>query len=310
MDLNNLMKQAQAMQARMGVMQAKVAEIEADGASGGGLVSAMIGHGRTGGWWSMDLAGQRLEYAVPDAALLSAGPPSPPHVIFACATGNFSLREHDCLTEALFRAPGGPVLCVGATEDSHPLTNYYHSTALLASFGDASPRFGEQWLSSLRRAHATTEPDKELLVHALEPFMIRKQLRTADLRADHAMLYNIMGDPATRVFAPLKLKADIMEKAGQWQWLVPHPPAGARLLVQRREPLPEFPLTAPAGNREEAVKRMTEANGRLQFHTIAELTPGSKWSGKTPGPGTLRLVAVSPQGLLVASAEIKAAAAK
>jgi len=40
--------------------------------------------------------------------------------------------------------------------------------------------------------------DRILLVHALEPFMIKKQLSTADLRADHAMLYNIMGDPATR----------------------------------------------------------------------------------------------------------------
>ncbi len=274
--------------------------------TGGGLVSAMIGHGRTGGWWSMDLAGQRLEYAVADAALLTEGPPAPPHIIFACATGNFSLQEHDCLTEALFRAPGGPVLCVGATEDSHPLTNYYHSTALLESFGDAAPRFGEQWLRSLRKAHATTEPEKELLVHALEPFMIRKQLRTADIRADHAMLYNIIGDPATRVFAPQKLKADIVEKAGQWRWKVPHPPSGARLLVQRREPLPEFPLTPPAGNREEAIKRMTEANGRLQFHTIAELAPGETWSGKTPGPGTLRLVAVSGQEILVAAVEMKA----
>lgn len=42
MDLKNLMQQAQALQARMGEMQAKVAETEAEGAAGGGLVSARI----------------------------------------------------------------------------------------------------------------------------------------------------------------------------------------------------------------------------------------------------------------------------
>ena len=42
MDITKLMKQAQAPQARMGEMQAKVAEVEASGASGGGLVSARI----------------------------------------------------------------------------------------------------------------------------------------------------------------------------------------------------------------------------------------------------------------------------
>src|SRR5207244_111440 len=130
------------------------------------------------------------EYMVKDTAVLAAAMPAPPHIIFACSTGRFCLPEGDCLTESLFRAPGGPVLCVGATEDSHPLTNYYHSTALLNDLDEAEPRFGDLWLRSLRQANATTEPEKELLVHALEPVIIRKSLTTADIRADHAMLYN------------------------------------------------------------------------------------------------------------------------
>ncbi len=276
----------------------------------GGIISAMIGHGRNCAWWSMDLDEKRLEYAVTDAALLATGPPAPPHVIFACATGNFALREHDCLAEALFRAPGGPVLCVGASEDSHPLTNYYHSTSLLESLTSAPPRFGPLWLQSLRKANATTEPEKELLVHSLEPFMINKRLRTEDIRADHAMLYNILGDPATRVFAPRLLVAVITEEAGQWKWQVPSPPPGARLYVQRREPLPEFPLTSPAENREEALQRQADANGSLQFHTLTELKPGAKWSGQSPGPGTLRLVALSEKGLSVTAVEMKAPKAK
>jgi hypothetical protein len=270
--------------------------------AGGGLVSAMIGHGRAGGWWSMDLAGKKLEYMVKDAASLATAMPSPPHVIFACSTGRFCLPESDCLTESLFRAPGGPVLCVGATEDSHPLTNYYHSTALLKDLDGAEPRFGTLWLNSLRQANATTEPEKEMLVRALEPVIIRKSLTTADIRADHALLYNIMGDPATRVFSPQKLNANITEKGGQWHWKVPQPPPGTRLLVQRRDPLPDFGLTTVAPSKEDGLKRLTEANAKLRFQTVAELAPGTGWSGMTGGPGTLRLVAISARGVWVVAA--------
>ena len=242
----------------------------------------------------MDYAGQKLEYVVADALRLTGDRPSPPHVIFACATGNFALPENDCLAEALFRAPGGPVLCAGATQDSHPLTNYYHSTALLESLATGIPRFGDLWLRSLRKANATSEPEKELLVHVLEPLLIKKSLTTADIRADHAMLYNLIGDPATRMFTPEKLQAEITEENGQWRWSVPQPPPGARLLVQRRAPLPKFALTDPVATRDGATSRLTEANARLQFVTQLELPGGKKWSGLTPGPGTLRLVAISP----------------
>lgn len=268
----------------------------------GGLISAMIGHGRPSAWWSMDVSGGRLEYAVTDAALLTGVTATPPHVIFACACGDFAFQGGECLTEALFRAPGGPVLCVGAAEDSHPLTNYYHSTALLDCLDTAEPRFGDLWLRSLRKANGTTEADKELLVHVLEPLMINKSLSTADLRADHAMLYNIMGDPATRVFAPRKLAAEIIEKDGQWQWKVPHPLPGAKLLVQRRKPLPEFLLSKTAVGRTEAGQRLKEANEALQFKTVTEIPAGENWEGTTAGPGTLRLIAMSSTGLAVAAA--------
>ena len=41
-NLGNLMKQAQQMQAKMGEMQAKLAEVEMTGASGGGLVNITL----------------------------------------------------------------------------------------------------------------------------------------------------------------------------------------------------------------------------------------------------------------------------
>ncbi len=274
-----------------------------DRLGGGGLVSAMIGHGRPGGWWIMDHGGRRLDYELKDAAQLTGAVPAPPHLVFACATGDFALQDRDCLAEALFRAPGGPVLCVAASEDSHPLTNYYHSTAMLAALEGAEPRLGPLWLRSLRKAHTAHEPDKELLVRALEPLLIKKSLTTEDIRADHAMLYNIFGDPATRVFAPRSLAAQITEENGRWQWSVPQPPAGARLLVQRRDHVPDFAYQTPAASREAAARRMEEANAAFRFQTVEEIPAGGEWRGSIPAKGTLRLVALSREGIAVAAAE-------
>jgi hypothetical protein len=214
------------------------------------------------------------------------------------------LEKGDCLAEALFRAPGGPVLCAAASEDSHPLTNYYHSSSMLESLNATAPRFGDLWLASLRKANATTEPEKELLVHALEPLMIKTSLSTADLRKDHAAMYNIIGDPATRLFSPQKLEAGISIKDGAWQWSVPHPPEGASLYVQVLAPLPQFSLSKPAQGRAESLKNLAEANAKLRFQTITRIPAGKPWTGTVPGPGTLRLVAVSNSALSVAASRM------
>ncbi len=273
----------------------------------GGLLSAMIGHGLAREWWCMDYGNRRLMYRTADAALMKGGEVSPPHLIFACGCGQFTLERGDCLTEALFRAPGGPVLCVGASEDSHPLTNYYHSSSVLASLEDRDSGFGDLWLRSLKKANATTEPEKEMLVHALEPLMIKKQLNTADLRRDHAALYNIIGDPATRLFAPRKLEAVFTVRDGAWHWSVPSRPAGATLLVQHLSPLPSFALGKPAATRAESLRQLADANAKLTFQTIAEVPAGASWSGITPGPGTLRLVAKTPSALFVAASRMEPA---
>jgi hypothetical protein len=272
----------------------------------GGLVSAMIGHGQPRSWWCMDHAGQRLMYWAKDAALMNSGSVSPPHIIFACSCGDFALEKDDSLAEALFRAPAGPVLCAAASQDSHPLTNYYHSTALLEKLDSPGPRFGDLWRDSLRKASTATDPEKELLVRALEPLMIKKSLNTAELRADHQALYNIIGDPATRLFAPRKLEAEVSVKDGAWQFRIPHPPQGAKLVVQVRPPLPDFVLSKPAADRAESLKNQSEANAKLQFKTVSEKKPGTLWSGSVRGPGTLRLVALSADGLAVAAASMPA----
>lgn len=270
--------------------------------SGGGLLSAMIGHGRRTSWWSFDLAGSRLEYSVTHAALMQDGPPAPPHVIFACSCGSYAARENDCLAEALLHAPAGPVLCTAASMDSHPLTNYYHSTALLQGLGNGWKSFGAAWIQSLHAALQAREPDKELLVRGLQPLLIGEGPAPEEIRSDHALLYNIFGDPATRLFTPDALEAEMVWNAGEWHWKVKQPPAGCVLRVQRRGPVRPGALGQPAATPADARRAFQEANRALQFETVAELPAGVAWEGKTAGPGVLRLVATGKGRLATAAA--------
>lgn len=279
----------------------------------GGLLSAMIGHGRQTSWWSLDLAGKRLEYDVTHAVQIPDGPPAPPHVIFACSCGSYSMKENDCLAEALLHAPGGPVLCTAASMDSHPLTNYYHSTALLQGLQGTWQTFGAAWTQSLRQALQTREPDKELLVRSLQPLIIGKGPSAEEIRQDHALLYNIFGDPATRLFTPARLDAEITREAQGWRWKVKPVPDGAVLYVQRRGPLVPVTLGRPPATAEAAGKAHKEANQRMQFQTLETRPANSPWEGTTPGPGVLRLVVAGKSGLAVAaeeSAPVPAAAAE
>ncbi|WP_035610341.1 C25 family cysteine peptidase [Haloferula sp. BvORR071] len=277
--------------------------------SQGSLFSAMIGHGRTDSWWIMTLPDGALRYGAADARALTAAQPAAPHIVFACKCGAFADPQVQCLGEELLFAPGGPVASIAASVDSHPLTNYYGSTALLKEL-DSSPvdTLGGLWVESIRRAHATREPLKEWLVALLEPFVIGKRNPVKDLKADHLLIYNLLGDPATRVFMPQALEAKVTAADGKWNWSVPKPPglpAEAKLIVQHRAPLPSFALGLQAGDAEKANAAMDRANAALDFRTVKELGATEDWSGSIAEPGTLRLCVTGGPALLVHAARLK-----
>jgi hypothetical protein len=278
---------------------------------GGALLSAMIGHGRTDSWWIMTLPDTTLRYAAADARAMSQGPPSPPHVLFACQCGDFADPRRRSLAEELLFAPGGPVACIAASVDSHPLPNYYGSTALLRHLaGNPAATFGEAWLESMRLAHGRREILKEWLVGVLEPLVIGTRNRVADLKADHLLIYNLMGDPATRLFLPQPLSAEVGREGDAWRWTVAKPagmPAGARLLVQHRAPLPDFRLEPPRADPAAATAALHRANAALDFRTLHELDADAVWTGTIADPGTLRLCLTGGQELRVHAAPLTAA---
>jgi Peptidase family C25 len=270
---------------------------------GGGLFSAMIGHGRVDSWWIMNVDGGSLRYRSDHARLLSAAAPAAPHLVFACRCGAFADPAIRCLAEEFLFAPGGPVACIAASVDSHPLTNYYGSTTLLRDLaGSPGDTFGRLWVDSIRRAHTTREPLKELLVGLLEPLVIGTRNPVKDLKADHLLIYNLLGDPATRLFLPRPLEAEVVRRGDAWEWSVPKPaalPPGTRLLVQHRGPIPTFNRSPELDGREQAQASLRKANAALDFRTLHDLGPDEAWNGSIEGPGTLRLCLVGGEVLRV-----------
>ena len=240
---------------------------------------------------------------------MTAGSPAAPHVVFACRCGAFADPAMRCLAEEFLFAPGGPVACIAASVDSHPLTNYYGSTALLRELNTPpADTFGQVWVESIRRAHSKREPMMEKIVSSLESVVIGKQNRVKDLKADHLLIYNLLGDPATRLFFPHELEATVVRRDGKWEWSVPKPgslPEGAKLIVQHRAPFPSFKLGKPSTERTAALQTLEQANAALTFRTLKELDVDEAWSGSLSQPGTLRLCLTGGPALLVHATELK-----
>ncbi len=278
--------------------------------SQGSLFSAMIGHGRTDSWWIMNLPSGQLRYGLDDARALTAPQPVAPHVVFACKCGAFAEPKVQCLAEEMIFAPGGPVACIAASVDSHPLTNYYGSTSLLRDLsGQPADTLGGLWLHSIRQAHQRHEFVQELIVSLLEPIVIGKRNRVEDLKADHLLIYNILGDPATRLFIPQPLEAKVERRDGKWLWSVSKPTdlaPGQRLLVQHRAPIPGVQLGKAPGDSQGANDALEKANAALSFRTLKELDITAEWNGELTEPGTLRLCVTGGSALLVHAENLKA----
>jgi hypothetical protein len=274
----------------------------------GGCFSSMMGHGRSDEFWSLDFAGKRIAWQPSHAAELSAAEPLAPHLIFACSCGGFHKARKWCVSESLLAAPGGPVACVAATEESHPLTNYYSSTAFLRTLKEGTARtFGRLWLELQKDALHRTEKEKELFLAHVEG-QIHGKMEPALLKRDHMLLYNITGDPATRVFLPEPLPVALKRNAeGNWSWNVTKPDHAGRLRVQFRQVLSSvFPARANDAPREEAERLFAEANSRLAFHDVVELDASGEWKGShAHQPGTLRFIAETPDGWHAFGADLR-----
>jgi hypothetical protein len=266
----------------------------------GGILSVLMGHASADAFYSMQFADKPIVYTADDAAgELGKGPPSPPMVFFACESGNFARRK-PCQAKSLLFLAGGPVATIGATTESHPLTNYFSAVCLLAALGGPEKRLGAIWLGAQRQASRSRDFLMEMLLRDAEG-SLEKEINVEKLRHDQMLMYALLGDPATRLRLPEPLEASVERAGTGWRWRVKRPPGATRLEVGFRKPqaLPVSPGKKPT-SAQEADKAAETANAGFAFTAQPSPPNDGPWEGTCDRPGWLRLVAVGPGTLHVA----------
>jgi hypothetical protein len=270
----------------------------------GGLAGVLLGHAGRGHFHSMFHAGRAVSFRAADAArALSAAQPGPPAFFVSCHCGDFTAPQ-SCLAESLLLLPGGPVAAVGATNESHPLPNYFTSVCLLEAIRGRHGRVGALWLAAQTRARKARNFLMERLLRDVEG-KLEPSLNVGKLRRDQVLLYALLGDPATALRLPGPLEVRVERTDNRWRWQAVKP-EGATVLHVGLSPAPRpFPRADKPPARADARRAFREANGRLAFRKVARLDGMQAWRGQVPRPGLLRLVAAGQVRLYAAAVKLE-----
>lgn len=270
----------------------------------GGLMAVLMGHGSTKHFFAMKFRGKHITYGAKEAAkLMSVGKVAAPTVIFTCYSGNFT-AEKNCLTESLLLMPAGPVATIGATTESHPLTNYFSAVCLMRQMRQKNKRLGSLWLNAQKQAIKTHDIFMEKMLCNVEG-KLEEKINTDKLRRDQILMYALLGDPATRLHVPDTLACTIELKRNNCHWHVEKPQAALKLYVDFRPDGQSFPQVQLPLHKTSARQNLHLANDVFNFKSITELSADQSWEGTINTPGVLRLVAVAPDRFYVTAQEIK-----
>jgi len=132
---------------------------------------------------------------------LAARHGAPIAYLCCCSTGHFD-GEPDCLAEFLLKEPGGPVAVIASSRVSMPYSNGVLSKEMLgAIFRENAATVGDMLRIAKRRLIQPRENDD--LREMVDGF--GKTWKQGDVtyldteRREHLSLYNLMGDPSTRL---------------------------------------------------------------------------------------------------------------
>lgn len=167
-----------------------------------------VGHGHATGLDSLHWMDKRIPILrAGDLAglprLADDGVQRPIALLSCCSTGFFDLPEgRRCLAEELLFAPDGPIAVIAASRVSHPYSNTIlqaHVTRELLV--EHAPTVGELDLRAERDLVNGAMPlDKELdAVAAPIAFAGKWKTPLKENRLMHARMYNLLGDPCTRI---------------------------------------------------------------------------------------------------------------
>jgi len=273
----------------------------------GSLLNAACAHGNSQAIFSMRHGDGAVWFGRHEASVLLPGDaPTAPLLLLACNCGEFD-GPQEAFAEMLLLLPGGPVATIGASTESHPLTNYYTGVAILDGMGgkdEGEPRLGSLWFHAQQQAAKAANLLIESFLKDVEG-KLEPEIDTQALRRDQQRMYVLFGDPALRLPLPGALEATVKKDGDGWAFEA-QPVAGAtRLYVGLRPPSPAPAMVGKDANADTRRRLFAEANAAAEFAPLLEIAGDQPWRGRVAERGTLRLVAAGPGWLRVAAIELR-----
>ena len=266
----------------------------------GGAMVVLMGHASAERFHSMD----GVDYgAAETGGMLNEGKPTGPMVVFSCESGDFA-RAGRSMTEAFLLMRGGPVAAIGATTESHPLTNYYSGISLLKEMGGKHRRLGDLWLATQRAAARSRNVLMDKLLSDVEG-KLEGEINIAALKRDQLLMYALMGDPATRLRFPETLEVTVERKGKGWVWKATKPKGARQLHVGVRPVRLTLPKGAQGRDEAEARRVLAEANAVFEYSEAGTFGARGRWTGKVEKEGWVRFVATGGGKIYVATVKLE-----
>ncbi len=219
--------------------------------AGGSVVNLFGGHGSASKALANVSKAARTAMTIDDLCHLPADRPIGPLVFLACTIGRFEWDKGPCLGEAMWHHPGGPIVVVAASTESHPLTNYYSAIALAKMLGRRPGTVGEWWVQAQRIGFRERAPLIEAMLKDAEG-KLEPQINVPKLRRDQPLMYGLLGDPACRFRLPRPLDPQVHRRGDQLTVRAALPAGVRRVAVDVLLPHPRrnaFALDVPTTQR-------------------------------------------------------------
>ncbi len=174
----------------------------------GALIAAYVGHGQMESFDSIRFRGRRYQIgSVADADRVKAPAGNPLFISLACLTGAYDQGPHlRSIGEALAPTPHGPVGVFAGSRVVHPYTNGMYAQAFVTTFlRGRPPTIGEGFV----QVKASADKFRSLLVEAV------LDVDGDALLAEQHGLFNLLGDPATRLQYPTPLEVSVARRDGE-----------------------------------------------------------------------------------------------
>jgi len=215
----------------------------------GAMFWTYIGHGRPQQLGQMRVPGGRYPLlSIRDAAQLSAGRGPSIALFLACYIGAFDSRP-DCLAEAMLRQRGGPVAIVASSRVAMPYAMAVMGTELMkACFERHSPTLGEAVLAAKRNMVRPAEKSQVRdMLDSVASMVSPKESQRADERAEHVVLFNLIGDPCLRLRWPQNVSLAAVADGGDATKLVVEgdSPVAGRATIELVRPLGQLGFRPP-----------------------------------------------------------------